>query len=251
MTLLDARGITKRFAGIKALDHVDLDVDDGELVGLIGPNGAGKTTLFNCLYGITGPDHGRVLLGGTDITSLATHRRARLGLARTFQRMELFNGMSVRDHLVVAERSRDRRRLWTDLMARGSTTAAERALTDAMLELLGLRDRADAPIEALTLGQARLVELGRALMCRPRLLFLDEPSSGLDQHETDEMAEVLTLAQRVQGTAILLIEHDLSLVQGVASRLFVLDYGRLIAAGDTGEVLSRPEVREAYLGVAT
>jgi branched-chain amino acid transport system ATP-binding protein len=250
MRLLDVQGITKRFAGINALTQVDLHVDEGEFVGLIGPNGAGKTTLFNCLSGVTRPDDGRVLLRDRDITGLPTHERASLGIGRTFQRMELFGGMTVRDHLVVAARARSgRTRMGRDLLGQGGLSADERTTTDAMLELLGLLGAADRPIESLTLGRARLVELARALMTEPTLLFLDEPSSGLDQYETDEMARVLTIAQEVQGTAILLIEHDLAFVQRVASRLYVLDYGKLIASGPTGEVLTRPEVREAYLGV--
>jgi branched-chain amino acid transport system ATP-binding protein len=250
MTLLDARGVSKRFAGIAALSDVSLAVDAGEFVGLIGPNGAGKTTFFNCLYGFLKPDAGRVLFDGRDLTRMPTYRRARLGLARTFQRTELFTGMSVRDHLLVAERARTTGvTLWRDVLLRGRVTDEERALADEMLGLLGLGRHADRPIEALSLGQTRLVELGRALMGQPRLLFLDEPSSGLDRIETDEMARVLVDAQRKHGTTVLLIEHDIDLVQDVATRLYVLDYGKLIASGDTTDVLADPDVRHAYLGV--
>jgi branched-chain amino acid transport system ATP-binding protein len=252
MTLLDARDVSKRFAGIAALSNVSLEVDSGEFVGLIGPNGAGKTTFFNCLYGLVKPDHGRVLFDGRDLTRAPTYRRARLGLARTFQRTELFTGMSVRDHLLVAERARSTGvTLWRDLVLRGRVTEQERALADEMLSLLGLADHAERPIEALSLGQTRLVELGRALMSRPRLLFLDEPSSGLDRNETDEMARVLVDAQREHGTAVLLIEHDIHLVREVATRLYVLDYGKLIASGATTDVLAESHVRQAYLGVST
>jgi branched-chain amino acid transport system ATP-binding protein len=250
MSLLDARDVSKRFAGISALNGVTLQVDGGEFVGLIGPNGAGKTTFFNCLYGLLKPDSGRVLFGGRDLTRMPTYRRARLGLARTFQRTELFTGMSVRDHLLVAERARTTGvTLWRDLLLRGRVTPDERELADEMLGLLGLGEHADRPIEALSLGQTRLVELGRALMTEPRLLFLDEPSSGLDRAETEEMAQVLLDAQRQRGVAILLIEHDIDLVQDVATRLYVLDYGKLIASGSTADVLSNADVRHAYLGV--
>jgi branched-chain amino acid transport system ATP-binding protein len=250
MTLLEAHEVSKRFSGIAALSAVSLQVDDGEFVGLIGPNGAGKTTFFNCLYGFLKPDHGRVLFAGRDVTRMPTYRRARMGMARTFQRAELFTGMSVREHLLVAERARTQGvTLWRDLLLQGRVTDDERALADTMLALLGLADDADRPIESLSLGRTRLVELGRALMGQPRLLFLDEPSSGLDRTETDEMARVLVAAQRDQGTAILLIEHDIDLVQNVASRLYVLDYGKLIASGETSKVLADPEVRHAYLGV--
>jgi branched-chain amino acid transport system ATP-binding protein len=250
MTLLHARDVSKRFSGIAALSGVSLDVEAGEFVGLIGPNGAGKTTFFNCLYGFLKADAGRVLFDGRDLTRTPTYRRARLGLARTFQRTELFAGMTVRDHLLVAEHARTSGvTLWRDLILRGRDTEEQRDIADEMLTLLGLADDADRPIESLSLGRTRLVELGRALMGRPRLLFLDEPSSGLDRTETDEMARVLTDAQREHGTAVLLIEHDIDLVQMVASRLYVLDYGKLIASGETTTVLDDPDVRHAYLGV--
>jgi branched-chain amino acid transport system ATP-binding protein len=250
MTLLEARDLSKRFSGIAALSAVSLEVDAGEFVGLIGPNGAGKTTFFNCLYGLLKPDGGRVLFDGRDVTSTPTYKRARLGLARTFQRTELFTGMSVRDHLLVAERARTTGvTLWRDLLLRGRVTDDERETAEQMLGLLGLANHAELPIEALSLGQTRLVELGRALMTQPRLLFLDEPSSGLDRTETDEMARVLVEAQRQHGTAVLLIEHDIDLVQEVTTRLYVLDYGKLIASGETATVMADPHVRHAYLGV--
>jgi branched-chain amino acid transport system ATP-binding protein len=249
VSLFAANGITKRFAGIHALNDVSLEVDAGELMGLIGPNGAGKTTFFNCVYGITRPDAGRVTFDGRDITRLPVHRRARLGLARTFQRIELFDGMSVLDHLLVAERVRGRRGgLLGDLAFRGRPTAAERTAADAMLELLGLTAVADQPIESVTLGQGRLVELGRALMTRPALLFLDEPSSGLDEQETLEVALTLQRVQAEHGTAILLVEHDVATVERVCTRLCVLDYGTVIACGPTAEVLADDAVRTAYLG---
>lgn len=252
MTLLDAQNITKSFNGIHALHDVSLAVEPGELVGLIGPNGAGKTTLFNCLYGVTRPDAGRVLLDGTDITRRPVHRRARAGIGRTFQRMELFTGMAVRDHLIVAERAHARRGgLLRDLLLMGRTTGAERERADEMLGLVGLADHATRPIEALSLGQARLVELGRALMLDPRLLFLDEPSSGLDALETTEMADVLTDVQREHNTAIVLVEHDIATIRRLASRLYVLDYGTLIAQGTTEAVLADERVRAAYLGVGS
>jgi branched-chain amino acid transport system ATP-binding protein len=251
VTLLEARGITKRFAGICALDRVDLSVDAGELVGLIGPNGAGKTTMFNCLYGILRPDEGRVVFAGNDITDWPVHQRARQGFGRTFQRMELFGGMTVVEHLLVAARAHRRRGgLLRDLAFRGWPTAEEREQAEQQMALLGLTDDANRPIEALSLGRARLVELARALMTQPALLFLDEPFSGLDRTETDEVAQALLLAQREHGTTILLVEHDIGAIQAITQRLFVLDYGKLIAEGPTASVLADPRVREAYLGVA-
>ncbi|MFN8037499.1 MAG: ABC transporter ATP-binding protein [Acidimicrobiia bacterium] len=250
-SLLVAGGITKRFAGISALDRVSLDVDPGEFVGLIGPNGAGKTTLFNCLLGIVRPDDGRVRFAGRDITGLPTYWRARLGFGRTFQRVEVFSGMTVREHLLVAERARrGDGALWKDLLNRGRPNADELARAAATLELLGLTDRGDRPIESLSLGAVRLVELGRALMTGPKLLLLDEPSSGLDRAETVDLAATLRKVQQEHGTAILLVEHDVEMVQSLATRLFVLDFGTLIASGPTTDVLGDAAVRRAYLGVS-
>ncbi len=249
MPLLVADSITKRFSGITALDAVSLDVEPGEAVGLLGPNGAGKTTFFNCLLGLLRPDRGTVRFAGRDISHLPVYRRARVGIGRTFQRMELFAEMSVRDHLLVAERSRlGTGRFWRDVLNLSAPSAAERGRADATLELLGLGDVADAPIERLSLGRGRLVEVGRALMTDPQLLLLDEPSSGLDAGETAALAETLRDVQAERGTAVLLVEHDVDFVRSFVSRVFVLDFGTLIAQGPTLEVLGSPEVRRAYLG---
>jgi branched-chain amino acid transport system ATP-binding protein len=249
MSLLVAEGITKRFSGITALDEVSLDVDEGEAVGLIGPNGAGKTTFFNCLLGLLRPDAGRVVFGGADITRVPVYRRARLGFARTFQRVELFAGMTVRDHLLVAERARlGTGRFWKDVVNLSKPSAEENARTDRTLALLGLDDVGESPVEALTLGRARLVEVGRALMTEPKLLLLDEPSSGLDAGETEALADTLRDVQRERGTAVLLVEHDVEFVRTFSSRMFVLDFGNLIASGPTTEVLADDAVRRAYLG---
>jgi len=247
--LFEATQVTKRFSGIVALDHVDLHVDRAELVALIGPNGAGKTTLFNCLSGVLRPDAGKVTFDGDDLSDLPQVARARRGLARTFQRIELFVGMTVREHLLVAARAHHRRGgLWRDLVGRSGPTGSERELCDATLELIGLEEVAERPAESLSLGKGRLVELARALMCEPKLLFLDEPSSGLDRHETEDMGVVLQTVVAERGTAVLLVEHDVPMVERLASRTYVLDLGRLIAQGPTAEVLAQPEVRAAYIG---
>ncbi len=249
MTQLSARGISKRFAGISALDDVSLDVETGEAVGLIGPNGAGKTTFFNCLLGMLHPDLGSVTFDGMDISRYPVYRRARLGLGRTFQRIELFGGMTVRDHLIVAGRSRlGTGRLWRDCLNLARPTADELDATDTTLGLLGLTDVAGDPIESLSLGRTRLVELGRALMTEPRLMLLDEPSSGLDQQETRDLVRTLRDVQRERGTAILLVEHDIEMVTAFTSRVYVLDFGTLIAEGPTAAVMSDDAVRKAYLG---
>ena len=247
--LLDAADVTKHFGGITALEDVSLSVGGGEAVGLVGPNGAGKTTLFNCLLGLLRPDAGRIRFDGRDLIGLPVHRRARLGLGRTFQRMELFSEMTVREHLLVAERARrGTGRLWKDLLNRGAPTAEEEAEADAVLELMGLTAVADRAIESLTLGHGRLVELARALMTRPTLLLLDEPSSGLDQAESLALARVLDTVRHERGTAVLLVEHDLAMVEQVVERLYVLDFGRMLASGPRNEVLADESVRKAYLG---
>jgi branched-chain amino acid transport system ATP-binding protein len=251
MPLLDAQAITKRFSGITALDGVSLDVEAGATVGLIGPNGAGKTTFFNCLLGLLRADSGRVRFDGQDLTRAPVYRRARAGIGRTFQRMELFADMTVRDHLLVAERSRlGTGRFWKDVLNRSAPSAEEQARADATLALLRLVDVADAPIEALSLGRGRLVEVGRALMTDPKLLLLDEPSSGLDASETAALADSLRAVQAERGTAILLVEHDVEFVRTFVDRVFVLDFGTLIVSGATADVLASDEVRRAYLGGA-
>jgi branched-chain amino acid transport system ATP-binding protein len=266
MALLEATGISKRFGGIVALYELSLGVDAGEAVGLVGPNGAGKTTLFNCLLGILRPDTGTVTFAGQDLNPVVlelprfhlraqlprpVYRRARLGMGRTFQRIELFTEMTTRDHLLVAERARrGDGALWKDLLNKGGPTAEERARASAVLELLGIDDIADLPVEALSLGHGRLVELGRALIAEPRLLLLDEPSSGLDRMESVALSRVLNRVQKERGTAILLVEHDLEMVQRVVTRLCVLDVGQLIADGPPGAVMGDAKVRRAYLGEA-
>ena len=247
--LLEARRVGKDFAGIMALSDIDLTVEDGERVGLIGPNGAGKTTFFNCLLGMLEVSRGEVLFDGRDITRLPVHRRSRAGIGRTFQRIELFSDCTVREHLLIAERIRNGTgSFWKDLIGRGRPATAEVDRADAVLDLLGLLELADAPIEALSLGKGRLVEVGRALMTEPRLLLLDEPSSGLDRVETTALAQTLRAVQAERGFAILLVEHDVELVAGFTERCCVLDFGRTIATGPTRQVLDDPLVRRAYLG---
>ena len=247
--LLVVDQVTMTFSGITALSGVSLSVGERELVGLIGPNGAGKTTLFNCVSGALRPQEGTMRLGGASLRGLPAHRRARLGLGRTFQRIELFAGMTAREHLLVAERARRRSgALWKDILGLAKPSADERARVDATLDLLGLNRDADRPIESLSLGRGRLVEVGRALMTEPRLLLLDEPSSGLDRDETRALTETLRAVHAERGTAMLLVEHDIDMVLELVERIYVLDFGTMIAEGPAQAVLSDAKVREAYLG---
>jgi branched-chain amino acid transport system ATP-binding protein len=242
-------GLVKRFAGITALDDIDLSVAPGERVGLIGPNGAGKTTLFNCVLGVLPVNRGRVLLDDAELTGLPVYARARQGIGRTFQRMELFPETTVREHLLIADRvSRRTGSLWKDLLGRGSPTREEIARADAVLDLLGLGGLGDEPVERLTLGKGRLVEVGRALMTEPRLLLLDEPSSGLDRAETAALAATLHDVQVEKRFSILLVEHDIELVANFTTRAYLLDFGRVVLAGATGDVMASDQMRAAYLG---
>ena len=219
---------------------------------LVGQNGAGKTTLFNCLLGIEHPDTGTVAFRGRRIDGLPTYRRARLGIGRTFQRLELFAGMTPREHFVLTARVREKRSpLLARLSSIGRPRGSEKKMVESLLELVGLSQEADVPVEALSLGHGRLVELGRALIGEPRLLMLDEPSSGLDAEERQELVDILGRVHRQRQAAILLVEHDLGMVSSVVTRLLVLDSGRLIADGPTSEVLANAEVRRTYLGRAS
>ncbi len=249
--LLRVLGVSKRFGGIAAVSDVTFDVQAGESVGLVGPNGAGKTTLFNCVCGQLRPEHGAVELSGTELLGMPTYRRARLGIGRTYQRVEIFPDMTVRDHLIVASRARRQEgRLWRDLCHLSAPTAEEKARVASVLELVGISDRADDPVSALGLGSCRLVELARALVTEPVLLMADEPSSGLDIHETHELAKVLRTLQRERGMAMLLVEHDLGMVGEVVDRTIVMNLGAVIAEGTFNEVMADPTVRHAYLGVS-
>jgi branched-chain amino acid transport system ATP-binding protein len=248
-TLLSLRGVCKSFGGIQAVHSITFDVAPGESVGLVGPNGAGKTTLFNCVCGQLRPESGDIVFDGSDLSGLPTYKRARLGIGRTYQKVEVFTDMSVRDHLMVAERSRrGEGRLWRDLLNLSKPTTDEMERVEATLELVGITHLADTSVNALGLGHCRLVELARALAAEPKILLADEPSSGLDLHETAEVAGVLRTVQRERGTAVLLVEHDLAMVAEVADRAVVMDLGAMLAEGTFDEVMANPLVRDAYLG---
>ena len=249
--LLEVDGVCKTFGGIAAVSEVSLSVRPGESVGLVGPNGAGKTTLFNCVGGQLRPERGRVELEGVDLLDLPTYKRARLGIGRTYQRIEVFPDMTVWDHLLVAVRARwCTGRIFKDLSGRSSPTADERRRVDSVLELVGIAHQAHSMVASLGLGSCRLVELARALVCEPVLLMADEPSSGLDVHETHELSNVLRMLQRERGMAMLLVEHDLGMVGEVVDRTVVMNLGTVIADGAFDDVMADPLVRQAYLGVS-
>ena len=239
MAVLEAHDLNVRFGEHHAVRDVSLAVEAGSIVGLIGPNGAGKTTTFNALSGVQACT-GRVVLDGVDVSSAPPHRRARLGLTRTFQRLEVFGSMTAYDNIRTA----------AEITAGGRRALLRRARerADGVVDLLGLGHVADRRADALPTGQARLVELGRALATEPKVVLLDEPASGLDEVETGRLAEVLTSVVD-DGLAVLLVEHDMDLVMDLCSTICVLDFGSAIAFGSPEQVRADERVRDAYLGV--
>jgi branched-chain amino acid transport system ATP-binding protein len=238
VALLEVDAATVRFGGNIALDAVSLTADPGIVTGLIGPNGAGKTTLFNVINGLLPPNHGRVRLDGRDLTRLSPTRRARRGMARTFQRLELFSLLSVRENIRVAA---DVRKGWSH----DKDDPAE--VVESIIERVGLTHVADARVDSLPTGQCRLVELGRCLATKPKVLLLDEPASGQDESETIEFARLLR-ALAADGAAVVLVEHDVALVMEVCATVHVLDFGRIIATGTPAEIQTDEAVLAAYLG---
>ncbi len=237
--LLEVRGVTVRFGGNVALVNVDLDASPGRVTGLIGPNGAGKTTLFNVICGLQRPDSGRVRIDGREVTRLLPYKRARAGLARTFQRLELFTLLDVRSNIrVAADIERRHRR---------DRSVDPTKVADEIIERVGLQAVAEARVDQLPTGQARLVEVGRALASRPRVLLLDEPAAGQDESETEAFAALLRdLA--ADGLAVVLVEHDVRLVLRVSDDVCVLDFGEVLAVGTPAEIQSNDAVIAAYLG---
>jgi branched-chain amino acid transport system ATP-binding protein len=252
---LECRDVTVRFGGVVALNSVSLSVPPSTIVGLVGPNGAGKSTLFSVLSGLHKPNEGQVLFEAKDISAVSAGRRARLGLARTFQHPEVFTGLTVREHLQLAHRiATQRSRIWTDMVTgRGFRRAdkSEVERIDRLLDGLNLHEVADRPVAGLSLGMTRLVEIARALATNPKVLLLDEPSSGLDQQETDQVMRVFELAVQHNGVSLLLVEHDVAMVLSLCSYVTVLDFGVKIGEGTPDEIRGNSAVRAAYLGDET
>jgi len=250
--LLESRDITVTFGGLVALDGVSLAAGRDQIVGLLGPNGAGKTTLFGVLSGLLRPRAGRVLMSGDDVTGSPPQARAKKGLARTFQRLELFHELTVRQHVQLAHRVRHRRsNLLGDLLGFGGRAGAGEAdAVDSTLELLGLTRQAHVSARALPLGTGRLVEVARAIAVDPTVLLLDEPSSGLDANETAQLSEVLGRLRAERGIALVLVEHNVEFVLGLADDVTVLDFGSVIAHGTPSAIRQDPKVQAAYLGTS-
>lgn len=252
VSALEAVDITVDYGGLRALDAVTIRVNEKETVGLIGPNGAGKTTLFDAVLGLVTPTDGHVELFGRDVTGWSMHRRARLGMGRTFQRLELFGSLSVLENLVVAIESVESvGGLASELLRRPSAIDVRNRAHDRAVELLdlvGLADQERARAGDLSMGHARLLELARAVATRPKLLLLDEPSSGLNEEETARLAGLLRSLRRTTDLSVLVVEHDMDFVLGLSERMYVLDFGRLIASGTPKQIQRDPTVRAAYLG---
>ncbi len=238
MPLLQVEQVGVRFGGLLALQDVDLSADEGSITGLIGPNGAGKTTLFNVITGLQPPTGGLVTFDGEELQNEKPHQRARRGIARTFQRLEVFGSLTTRENILVAAEIRSG---WAN------AKVDVHGVTDEILDTVGLERHADQRVDTMPTGLARLVELARALATAPRLLLLDEASSGLTTSETDFMAGLLRRLSAA-GLAVLLVEHDIEFVMSLCTKIHVLDFGRLIAVGTPKEIQKDAAVQAAYLG---
>jgi branched-chain amino acid transport system ATP-binding protein len=238
MPLLEVDDVVVQFGGVTAVDHASFAAEAGRITGLIGPNGAGKTTCFNVISGLQKPNQGAVRFADRSITRLPVHRRSRRGMGRTFQRLEAFGSLTVRDNVRVAHD------IHGGLAGLVRPAAAD---VDGLLERVGIAAYADERADSIPTGTARLLELARCLAGDPKLLLLDEPSSGLDEAETEAFGELLARLA-TEGRGILMVEHDMSLVMSVCDDIHVLDFGRVIASGPPAEIRSNPEVQQAYLG---
>jgi len=253
LPVLECRQVERRFGGLVALTGVDLRIERGEIFGLVGPNGSGKTTLTNAITGFYPPQQGRILLGGRDITGMAPHAVARQGVARTFQNLALFNGMSVLDNILLGRHVHMRPSVWRTalypLLARRDEIEHRRAVEEVIdfLQLQGVRDEL---VDAIPIGLKKRVELARALVAEPSFLILDEPMAGMNQEEKEYMARFVLDARDERGVSVLLIEHHMDIITGICDRMLVLSYGEVIDSGVPREVVRNPRVIKAYLGGA-
>ncbi|WP_395709284.1 ABC transporter ATP-binding protein [Reyranella sp.] len=251
MSFFQADGLSINFGGIKAVDGVSFDVDQGEVFTIIGPNGAGKTTIFNLVSRIYEPTGGKLIFNSNDITNVPPHRIAALGIARTFQNIELFEHATLLQNLLLARHAHKRSGFFSELLFLPSVRRMElehREAVEKVIEFLDLQQYRDSFIVNLPYGVRKVTELARALCTDPKLLLLDEPSSGLNVEETDDMAFWIQDIRDLLGITVLMVEHDMSLVSAVSDRVMALNYGRPITTGTPGEVQSHPEVVRAYLG---
>lgn len=251
MALLEVKQLTKHFGGLTAVGDVTLELNEGELVGLIGPNGAGKTTLFNLLTGVYEPSEGTVTLDGHLLNGKAPYKIASLGLGRTFQNIRLFKDLTVLDNVLIAFGNHHKQHVFTSFLRLPVFYKSEKELKAKALELLKIFDLdgdAETLAKNLSYGQQRRLEIVRALATEPKILFLDEPAAGMNPQETAELTELIRRIKDEFKITIMLIEHDMNLVMEVTERIYVLEYGRLIAQGTPDEIKTNKRVIEAYLG---
>jgi ABC-type branched-subunit amino acid transport system ATPase component len=253
--LLELQGVSKAFGGLRVVDDLNVGVDEGEIVSIIGPNGAGKTTVFNLVSGIYRPDDGKILLDGSDLVGLAPHRINSLGIARTFQTLRLFLNMSVRENLMAVTYGRTKSTVFESILRLPRARREEReskALAEEKLAFFGQRlvgYRMDQPAYSLSYANRRRLEIARATATNPRILLLDEPAAGMNPAETHEITELIGELRTKGGYTILVIEHDMHVVEGISDRVVALDHGLKIAEGSFDHVATDPRVVEAYLGL--
>lgn len=254
MALLETKGLTKEFGGLRAIDALDVHVNEGEIVSMIGPNGAGKTTFFNLVSGMIPADAGDILFDGVSLTRLHPDQITSLGVARTFQNVRLFTNMTVRENVMVAQHSRTRSGVFSSILRTPRFRREEervRRNAEDVLSFFGTRlvgYRFDQPAFVLSYANRRRLEIARAMATEARVLLLDEPTAGMNPRETAELTELIGRLRDEKGFTILLIEHDMRVVRGVSDRVVVLDYGRKIAEGSYHDVATDERVIEAYLG---
>lgn len=251
MALLEVKNLSISFGGLRAVDDFNIEIEKGCLYGLIGPNGAGKTTIFNLLTGVYKPNEGIIKLNGQDITGHKTIDINRAGIARTFQNIRLFKELSVLDNVKVGLHNHNAYSTMTGILRLPQYFKVERQMTEEALKLLKVFDldkEADILASNLPYGKQRKLEIARALATKPMLLLLDEPAAGMNPNETQELMDTIRFVRKNFDMTILLIEHDMRLVSGICEKLTVLNFGRVLCQGETGEVLNNPEVIKAYLG---